>query len=84
MIVYILHHSYVSAIVCPRFASDRLISGGGDERLLVWDYLSGKILQAVDLKAAILGAGSDNPLDMRRIKSSSINDVAVIFDKYVV
>ncbi|RWA11395.1 hypothetical protein EKO27_g3697 [Xylaria grammica] len=48
--VYCLGHtSFVNALCNPRYRSDILISGGGDNKLFVWDWLAGKLLGTVDL-----------------------------------
>ena len=43
------HTEFVSKINVPYWRPDLLISGGGDECLIIWDWLTGKALQKVDL-----------------------------------
>lgn len=47
------HTEFVSKLCVPRWHEQMLISGGGDDYLLTWDWLSGKILQKVDLKCHV-------------------------------
>ncbi|CAI7622630.1 unnamed protein product [Penicillium glandicola] len=43
------HTSFVSSLCVPSFEPKVLISGGGDNYLLVWDWLQNQILQKVQL-----------------------------------
>ncbi|CAG8893196.1 unnamed protein product [Penicillium egyptiacum] len=43
------HTSFVSSLCVPSFEPKVLISGGGDNYLLVWDWLENEILQKVQL-----------------------------------
>lgn len=43
------HTSFISSLCIPRFSPDILISGGGDNFLLVWKWLEGRVLQKVSL-----------------------------------
>ena len=47
------HTEFVSKLCIPRWHDQILISGGGDDYLLVWNWLSGEILQKVDLKCRV-------------------------------
>lgn len=48
---YCLGHSeFVSKLCVPPWNCKLLISGGGDDFLLIWDWLSGKARQKVDLR----------------------------------
>lgn len=47
------HTEFVSKLCIPRWHDQILISGGGDDYLLVWNWLSGEILQKVDLKSRV-------------------------------
>ncbi|TPX67385.1 hypothetical protein SpCBS45565_g03869 [Spizellomyces sp. 'palustris'] len=44
------HKEFVSAIHVLPFASEILVSGGGDPFLCVWDYLNGKLLQQIPIE----------------------------------
>ncbi|KND04607.1 uncharacterized protein SPPG_00324 [Spizellomyces punctatus DAOM BR117] len=43
------HKEFVSAIHVLPFASEILVSGGGDPFLCVWDYMNGKLLQQIPI-----------------------------------
>ncbi|KAJ3034130.1 WD repeat-containing protein 4, partial [Rhizophlyctis rosea] len=43
------HRSYVSKLHLLPFASDILLSGGGDPAILSWDWQTGQIIQKIDL-----------------------------------
>ena len=47
------HTEFVSKLCIPRWQNQILISGGGDDYLLTWNWLSGEILQKVDLKSRV-------------------------------
>ncbi|KAH9893323.1 WD40-repeat-containing domain protein [Cubamyces lactineus] len=43
------HEKFVSALHIPSFSPSRLVSGGGDPMLKVWDWMSGKLLSEVSV-----------------------------------
>jgi tRNA (guanine-N(7)-)-methyltransferase subunit TRM82 len=43
------HTSFISKLCIPRWSPELLISGGGDDYLLVWNWLEGRVLQKVPL-----------------------------------
>ncbi|KAL1970551.1 hypothetical protein VTN77DRAFT_4195 [Rasamsonia byssochlamydoides] len=43
------HSSFISRICIPQSFPELLISGGGDDHLLVWDWRAGQVLQKVSL-----------------------------------
>ena len=48
---YCLEHTeFVSKLCVPCFNPRMLISGGGDDYLLVWDWLNGRVRQRLDIK----------------------------------
>jgi tRNA (guanine-N(7)-)-methyltransferase subunit TRM82 len=47
------HTEFVSRLCVPDERSNLLISGGGDDYLFVWNWLSGTLVSKVDLKAAV-------------------------------
>ncbi|KAI1118745.1 hypothetical protein F5Y14DRAFT_397516 [Nemania sp. NC0429] len=51
------HASFVNALCTPRPAI--LVSGGGDDELLVWDWLAGKLLGTADLLTHVRGVLPD-------------------------
>jgi tRNA (guanine-N(7)-)-methyltransferase subunit TRM82 len=51
---YCLGHSqFVSKLCIPPWRQELLLSGGGDDYLLVWDWVSGVVRQKVDLAAHV-------------------------------
>ena len=51
---YCLEHTeFVSKLCVPCFNPRMLISGGGDDYLLVWDWLNGRVQQRLDIKHLI-------------------------------
>lgn len=52
--MYCLGHSkFVSAIHVPQFDQSKLISGGGDPDLKIWDWMTGEVKHAIDVADAI-------------------------------
>ncbi|KAL8666705.1 MAG: hypothetical protein Q9202_001243 [Teloschistes flavicans] len=47
------HSQFVSQLCVPSWDQRILISGGGDDYLLVWDWLSGRVLYQTDLRPLI-------------------------------
>ncbi|OBA20262.1 hypothetical protein METBIDRAFT_43849 [Metschnikowia bicuspidata var. bicuspidata NRRL YB-4993] len=47
------HHEFVSCMHLPSFNKDLLISGGGDDYLLLWDWWASKQLSRVELRDLI-------------------------------
>lgn len=47
------HTEFVSKLCIPPWNCELLISGGGDDFLMIWDWLSGKARQKVDLRDPI-------------------------------
>ncbi|KAI0709668.1 WD40-repeat-containing domain protein [Cerioporus squamosus] len=52
------HEKFVSALHIPSFQPSTLISGGGDPMLKVWDWMSGKLLANITVKAPKRRRGS--------------------------
>ena len=48
------HDELVNRLHIPKWNPEILISGGGDDYLLVWDWAQNKILQKVDVRASML------------------------------
>lgn len=44
------HTQFVSKLCVPSWDPRLLVSGGGDDHLVVWDWLAGRILQRFDLR----------------------------------
>ena len=54
---YCLEHTeFVSKLCLAPWDQQTLISGGGDDYLIVWDWLNGAVRQKVDLKSLVLKA----------------------------
>jgi tRNA (guanine-N(7)-)-methyltransferase subunit TRM82 len=64
------HTSFVSSLCVPSFEPKVLISGGGDNYLLVWDWLENQILQKVQLP------GSEGETTVRGIWDVSLAPTA--------
>ncbi|KAL8631687.1 hypothetical protein Q9189_002594 [Teloschistes chrysophthalmus] len=47
------HNQFVSQLCVPSWDKRMLISGGGDDYLLVWDWLSSRVLYQIDLRTLI-------------------------------
>ncbi|KAI8813828.1 WD40-repeat-containing domain protein [Cladochytrium replicatum] len=75
------HKEFVSSLNIPDFAPDRLISGGGDPFILVWNWKQGRRVQSLPLKE-LIGSEHPAPYTVLSIKSHSKNSlVAIIFEK---
>ena len=55
------HHNFVSKLHAPAWMPHVLISGGGDDYLLVWDWVIGEVRQEVNLRALIEEVWSTHP-----------------------
>ena len=58
------HTEFVNKMYIPHWQRDTLISGGGDDYLLVWDWLSGCVRQKVDLITQVDTFKKDNVSDL--------------------
>jgi len=47
------HNEFVSSICVPQRKPKLLVSGGGDDYLLVWDWISGTLRQKIDLRKLV-------------------------------
>lgn len=47
------HQSFVSSILCPSWGRRWLLSGGGDEYVLAWDWMSGECRQKLELRGVV-------------------------------
>lgn len=78
------HTEFVAKLCIPGWNTKVLISGGGDDFLLIWDWLSGTARQKVDLKSPLdefkkkFATGGDN--DNASEQPSSINNILVCED----
>ncbi|KAI9698182.1 MAG: tRNA (guanine-N(7)-)-methyltransferase non-catalytic subunit trm82 [Candelina mexicana] len=62
------HTDFVSKICVPSWRPRTLISGGGDDYLMVWDWVLGRVLQKVNLTAEVqsvhpTNSGKETPFD---------------------
>ncbi|KAF8892124.1 WD40-repeat-containing domain protein [Infundibulicybe gibba] len=48
------HKKFVSALHLPPAAPELLVSGGGDDELRVWDWLSGRCVASIPVAVAVL------------------------------
>ena len=51
------HTQFVSQLCIPDWDPRFLVSGGGDDYLLVWDWILGRVVQRIDLRNIIHGFG---------------------------
>ncbi|KAJ3227022.1 WD repeat-containing protein 4 [Clydaea vesicula] len=82
------HKEYVNSIHIPRFATDMLISGGGDALLILWKFKTGKEIDRFDIAAHLEKLEVDNNAinkfytTVMEIKSySNSNCIAVVLEK---
>ncbi|MCJ1283735.1 tRNA (guanine-N(7)-)-methyltransferase non-catalytic subunit trm82 [Xylographa opegraphella] len=67
------HTEFVSRLCVPPWDRNYLISGGGDDHLLVWKWLSSEIKQRVELKSLVAGLGDKISKESQRsFKHSTI------------
>ena len=64
------HTAFISRLCIPQYAPGVLISGGGDDYLLVWKWLEGRVLQKVPLTDRVQGGAE---VTVRGIWSSSFS-----------
>ncbi|KAI9794489.1 MAG: tRNA (guanine-N(7)-)-methyltransferase non-catalytic subunit trm82 [Candelina submexicana] len=62
------HTDFVSKICVPSWRPRTLISGGGDDYLMIWDWVLGQVLQKVNLTAEVqsvhpANGGMETPFD---------------------
>ena len=50
------HNDFISKLCIPSWNSEILVSGGGDDYFLVWDWLNSRSKQRVELKALIVAS----------------------------
>lgn len=70
------HTEFVSKICIPRWHEQILISGGGDDYLLTWNWLSGKVLQKVGLKTHVEEFRRHYISTSNRLRSNLIQDLS--------
>lgn len=83
------HTSYVAKLLTPSWNKNILISGGGDDYLLRWDWRSGNIEQKLDLKEHVLNAldvlrQNENHLTESNIKESAMEIDSGELDELIV
>ena len=75
---YCLGHSeFVSRLCVPKERSNILISGGGDDDLLVWDFKSGKLLSSTNLKSHVVALVQELDSDRQSGDSGERSCIAV-------
>eukprot|EP00158_Paraphelidium_tribonemae_P001900 Partr_v1_DN24927_c0_g1_i2_m45422 putative Required for the formation of N(7)-methylguanine at position 46 (m7G46) in tRNA. In the complex, it is required to stabilize and induce conformational change of the catalytic subunit len=65
------HTDYVSALCCPSFAPDLLISGGGDGHIIVWDWRSGQEMQRLMIPIEECGEGASDIVTIGELGNES-------------
>ena len=63
------HTEFVSRLCIPSWSPEILVSGGGDDFLLVWDWLTGSVRQKIGLKTIV--AASMNEFSERLRENNS-------------
>lgn len=66
------HTSFVSSLCVPQWAPEYLVSGGGDNHLIVWRWNESRLVQKVPL----LEEGTDSEVVVRRIWALSLTKAA--------
>ena len=74
------HTSYVSTLLVPSWDRSTLVSGGGDNFLLKWDWQSGRILQKIELEGYVMGVVGIVEQNKDKIKQRGINKGAMDVD----
>ncbi|KAL4955141.1 hypothetical protein BDW69DRAFT_161572 [Aspergillus filifer] len=71
------HTSFISKLCVPEWASEFLISGGGDRNLFVWKWVDGVLVQSVPLLQQPMGAeGESREVAVRGIWASPSSEDA--------
>lgn len=72
------HHEFVSCLhICP-FNSDVLVSGGGDDYLLVWNWWEEKKLARVELRELIAPFLTDSHMPPERfLRDDSVREICI-------
>lgn len=76
------HTQFISRLCIPRWNPHILISGGGNDYLLVWDWLSSQILNKVDLRNIIVDY-LDNLYPVRWNGPIAVSDILALEVKTV-
>ena len=66
------HTEFISKICAPHRKRRLLVSGGGDDFLLVWDWISGALRQKLDLRTHVIELG-----DPEGLRNNSVTNFAV-------
>lgn len=74
------HNSYVSKLLVPSFNPHILISGGGDDYLLRWDWKAKEVQQKLDLKKHVAKVLEIVKHNKEKIKETSISGGAIDVD----
>jgi len=76
------HTQFISSLcILPRSSNTILVSGGGDDYLLVWDWRNSKQLAKIDLRAALSKYWDQVPVRLRKDKKTqtqTANDEAML------
>lgn len=76
------HTSFVSSLcLLPRTENTILVSGGGDDFLLIWDWQHSTIIGRIDLRAALAQYEENLPVRLRkskRVQAQTANDEAML------
>lgn len=72
------HREFILSLVIPEFNRDLLISGGGDNYVLLWNWYDNKLLDQVDIRTLIEPFLNDSHLPPERfLTEDSVKEVTV-------
>ncbi|MCJ1310913.1 tRNA (guanine-N(7)-)-methyltransferase non-catalytic subunit trm82 [Agyrium rufum] len=75
------HTQFISKLCIPSFMPELLLSGGGDDYLLVWNWRNSKILQRLNLRSVLpsgySGKGATDFLDDAHDSPGTVSPIAV-------
>ncbi|CAI2187508.1 6582_t:CDS:10 [Funneliformis geosporum] len=71
------HNQFVSKIHILPWAMDLLVSAGGDDFIALWDYVSGRLLQTVNIKEIIEEKKSDDNKEAMDLDPEDSLEIAV-------
>ncbi|TPX38220.1 hypothetical protein SmJEL517_g00208 [Synchytrium microbalum] len=69
------HKQFVSRLAIPSFAPNILVAGGGDNDLIVWDYISGAAVHRVDLHSLV---AKDVPISQDPEATAELSDAVSV------
>jgi tRNA (guanine-N(7)-)-methyltransferase subunit TRM82 len=77
------HSQFVTCLCIPQSRSEVLISGGGEDDLFVWEWLTGKLLRKVNLKQRVLSVLKDMSKSSVEIASVWSQPIEMVISKII-